>query len=156
MKSNIEKILVSACLLGKKVRYDAGHNQVHGSIFENWLQEGRLISICPEMAGGLPAPRPPAERIGEKVLTKTGREVTQEFQRGAELSLDLCQTHKIKIAVLKARSPSCGNDHIYDGTFSRTMIEGSGVTAALLKENGIRVFNENQLQEADQFLRELP
>ncbi len=151
----MEKILVSACLLGRNVRYDAGHNQICSHIFENWIQEGRLISICPEMAGGLPPPRAPAERVLERVLTKTGQDVTQEFQRGAGLSLELCQAHKIKVSILKARSPSCGNNEIYDGTFSRTMIVGSGVTADLLKRNRVHVFNENQILEADQFLKSI-
>lgn len=88
------------------------------------------------------------------VLTKSGDDVTTEFHRGAERALALCQQHQIKFALLKARSPSCGNEHIYDGTFTSTLIEGQGVTAALLIDNGIQVFNEHQVQKlADALVR---
>ena len=145
---------MSACLLGKKVRYDGGDCAQDHVLVQKWLAENRIVTICPEMAGGLPTPRPPAEMIGKKVMTNTGVNVTTEFHRGAKLALDLCQKHHIKFALLKSRSPSCGNTQIYDGTFSRTLIEGQGITAALLIKNGIQVFNELQLQNLAESLNE--
>ena len=150
----MQKILMSACLLGKKVRYDGGDCAQDHVLVQKWLAENRIVTICPEMAGGLPTPRPPAEMIGKKVMTNTGVNVTTEFHRGAKLALDLCQKHHIKFALLKSRSPSCGNTQIYDGTFSRTLIEGQGITAALLIKNGIQVFNELQLQNLAESLNE--
>ena len=143
----MQKILVSACLLGAKVRYDGGDCAQGSSLLDRWITEGRVISICPEMAGGLPTPRPPSELIGTKVMTNQGVDVTAQYRKGAESALALCQQHQIKFALLKARSPSCGNVQIYDGTFTSTKIAGQGVTAALLTENGIQVFNEEQLNE---------
>lgn len=143
----MQKILMSACLLGAKVRYDGGDCAQENALIQKWLAEDRIITLCPEMAGGLPTPRPPAEMIEEKVMTNTGIDVTTEFHKGAELALTICQKHQIKFALLKARSPSCGNIQIYDGTFSRTLIEGQGITAALLTAHGVKVFNETQLQE---------
>ena len=116
------------------------------SLFASWMKEGRLISICPEMAGGLPTPRPPAEMINGKVLSNQGEDVSDAFQRGAEAALQLCQKYQIKIAILKARNPSCGNEEIYDGTFSGQVMPGQGVTAALLTQHGVQVFNENQIE----------
>jgi uncharacterized protein YbbK (DUF523 family) len=142
-------------LVGEKVRYNAEHKKIQDRIFEKWIKEGRLISICPEMAGGLPTPRPPSEIIQSRVLTKTGEDVTQQFKRGAEISLQQCQAHGMRMAILKAKSPSCGNNEIYDGTFSGRTILGSGVTANLLQRTGIRVFNENQILEAEVFLQSL-
>lgn len=143
----MQKILVSACLLGAKVRYDGGHCAQHNALLQKWLALGRVVTICPEMAGGLPTPRPPAEIIGSKVITNAGNDVTKEYLKGAQLALDLCKQHQIKFALLKDRSPSCGNQQIYDGNFTNTKIDGQGVTAALLTKNGIRVFNENQVEE---------
>ena len=151
----MQKILISGCLLGAKVRYNAEHKLIEHALVNQWIKEGRFISVCPEMAGGLPTPRPPAEMTNLRVLTKQGVDVTAEFQKGADIALKLCQQHGVKLAILKARSPSCGNEAIYDGTFSGRTIPGQGVTAALLTEHGIRVFNEDQLLDAANFLQEL-
>ncbi len=151
----MQKILISGCLLGAKVRYNGEDKLIEHQLVNQWIKERRFVSVCPEMAGGLPTPRPPAEMIGRQVLTKHGVDVTVEFQRGAEIALRLCQQHGIKVALLKARSPSCGNEAVYDGTFSGRTIPGQGVTAALLIENGIRVFNEDQLLDAADFLAQL-
>lgn len=148
----MQKILVSACLLGVKVRYDGGDCAQDDIIIQKWQSEGRIITLCPEIAGGLSTPRAPAEMIGNKVITNTGVDVTTEFHKGAKLTLDLCQRHHIKFALLKSRSPSCGNSQIYDGTFSRTLIKGQGITAALLIRNGIQVFNELQIQDLEKCL----
>ncbi len=143
----MQKILMSACFLGQKVRYDGDDCKLQQSIIKKWLAENRIISICPEMAGGLPTPRPPSEIKGDRIVNTHGVDVTAQYQKGAELALALCQKHHINIALLKARSPSCGNQEIYDGSFTKTLIPGQGVTAKLLTKNGIRVFNENQLEE---------
>lgn len=153
----MEKLLVSRCLLGHKVRYDGG---AHGpyDLLQHWQDEGRIVALCPEVAGGLPTPRPPAEIPGGQgggvldgrlpVLTDDGADVTAAFVAGAEIALRLVNQHGLRVAVLKARSPSCGNTHTYDGSFGGQLVEGDGVTAALLKRHGVRVFNETQLAEA--------
>lgn len=141
----MQKILVSACLLGIKVRYDGGDCGQNSVLLHKWMKLGRVVTICPEMAGGLPTPRPPAEIIGSNVITNLGTDVTTEYNKGAELALELCKKHQIKFALLKARSPSCGNTQIYDGTFTKALIDGQGVTAKLLTQNRIKVFNEAQL-----------
>lgn len=151
----MQKILVSACLLGIKVRYDGGDCAQDASLLEKWSIEGRLVTVCPEVIGGLSTPRPPAEIQGVRVITNQGHDVTTEFQRGATHALALCQKHGIKLAILKARSPSCGNEQIYDGSFNKSVIDGQGVTAALLTQHGIRVFNEGQLESALQCLNTL-
>ncbi|MCL6416695.1 DUF523 domain-containing protein [Aestuariirhabdus sp. Z084] len=160
----MEKILVSACLLGQRVRYD-GAGFAPDNLLSRWSAQGRLISLCPEMAGGLPVPRPPAEIIGgqggkvlnakARVVTATGDDVTQPFLDGARIALERCQQERVSIAILKSRSPSCGNKESYDGSFSGTRIEGQGVTAALLHQSGIRVFNEHELDAAAAYLQDL-
>ncbi|OGT31384.1 MAG: hypothetical protein A3E87_03380 [Gammaproteobacteria bacterium RIFCSPHIGHO2_12_FULL_35_23] len=151
----MEKILVSACLLGAKVRYNGSDCAQHSSLLDQWLTEGRIITVCPEVAGGLATPRPPAEIRHGKVFTKQGKDVTTAFHKGAEKALTLIHQHHIKIALLKAKSPSCGNTEIYDGTFSDTKISGQGITAQLLIKHGIKVFNETQLNEVALFLAQL-
>ncbi|MFB2686930.1 DUF523 domain-containing protein [Shewanella mangrovisoli] len=144
----MEKILISSCLLGQAVRYDGGHNLLQDEWMQRWQREGRIVAFCPECAGGLPTPRPAAERVGEEVLTAQGEDVTAAFQLGAQKALVLAQEQGIKIAILKARSPSCGNQHIYDGTFSKRLIAGQGMTAELLQAAGVSVFNETELAQA--------
>ncbi len=161
----MERILISACLLGEKVRYDGQQLEFHSEILEQWKREGRLVPVCPEVEGGLPTPRPPAEIIsgdGEDVLKGKawlvnirGIEVTENYLRGADRALKLALQHHIRMAVLKARSPSCGIGQIYNGTFSGNLKPGDGVTVALLKRHGIRVFHEGQLEEARAFLQRL-
>ncbi len=153
----MHRILVSRCLLGHRVRYDGG---AHGpfDLLQRWQDEGRIVALCPEVAGGLPTPRPPAEIAGGqgaqvldgavRVLTDAGADVSAAFVAGAETALQLVRQHDLRIAVLKARSPSCGNLHNYDGSFSGRLVDGEGVTAALLRRHGVRVFNESQLLEA--------
>lgn len=160
----MEKILVSRCLLGQRVRYDGG---AHGpfSELQRWQAEGRIVGVCPEVAGGLPTPRPPAEiRDGRgaavldghlPVLTSDGQDVTAAFVEGASQALELVRKHAIRMAVLKARSPSCGNEQTYDGSFSGTRVDGEGVTAALLRRHGVKVFHEGQLDQAAAWLANL-
>lgn len=138
------KLLVSACLLGVCCRYD-GASKPHPQI-SALAQKHTLIPVCPEQLGGLPTPRPPAERRGDRVVTGQG-DVTAQYCRGAEETLKLCRILGCRGAVLKERSPSCGRGEIYDGTFRGTLVPGSGVTAQLLEENGIMVYGESQIGE---------
>ena len=142
-----DAILVSACLLGEPCRYD-GKSKPNAAV--SALRETfRLIPICPEADGGLPTPRPPAEikvaSQGEKVYNKCRDDVTAAFGLGACKALAKAKAHDVKLAVLKARSPSCGAGAVYDGSFSGTLRAGDGITAALLKENGITVITEEEL-----------
>ena len=159
------KILTSGCLLGLKVRYHGGDAFCDNPIIKKWHQEGRLVAVCPEVSAGLSAPRESSEIVGgtgidvlrksAKVLSHAGFDKTGAFIKGANHALSIALKHNIKIAILKKNSPSCGNTTIYDGTFSGKIAAGSGVTAALLAENGIRVFNDDQLNEAFEYLTSL-
>jgi uncharacterized protein YbbK (DUF523 family) len=151
----IAKVFVSACLLGENVRYHGGSAKVDSPILERWFAEGRIVSLCPEVAGGLGAPRPPAEIRHGVVMMKTGRDVTEAFLDGARQAVALARESGARVAVLKSKSPSCGTGRIYDGTFSGTFVTGSGVTAAALEAEGVRVFDETQLEDADAALRNL-
>ncbi len=160
----MQKILISRCLLGQKVRYDGGASGPFDQLAA-WQAEGRVVAICPEVAGGLPTPRPAAEIPGgqgvdvwegrAQVLTAEGEDFSAAFLDGARQALALVQRHNIRIAVLKANSPSCGNLLTYDGTFSGVKVSGEGVTAALLREQGVQVFSELELPEAAEALARL-
>lgn len=153
----MQKILVSRCMLGHRVRYDGGASGPFDQL-QQWIAEGRVVALCPEVAGGLPTPRAAAEIPGgqgaqvldghARVITTEGEDVSAEFLSGAQQALALVQQHAIRIAVLKANSPSCGNLLTYDGTFSGVKVSGEGVTAALLTRHGVQVFSELQLAEA--------
>jgi uncharacterized protein YbbK (DUF523 family) len=154
----MKKVLVSACLLGKRVRYDGRALTVTEHILKDWIRAGQVVSICPEVDAGMPIPRPAAEISGGdgyavlagqgRVITSTGADVTDYFRSGAERALALCNEHHINIAVLSEASPSCGSSVIYDGSFSRTKISGVGVTTALLRKNEIRVFSQHEISAA--------
>ena len=135
------KLLVSACLLGTPCRYDgkSKKNEAVCALAERF----ELIPVCPEVYGGLPTPRPPAERCGDRVLTEAGTDVTAQYRRGAEAALQLARLYGCRTAIQKANSPSCGSGTIYDGTFRHRRISGDGLTAALLKANGVQVYNED-------------
>lgn len=138
-----EKLLVSSCLLGEKVRYDGV-----GFYYPEVLalsEKYELHPFCPEVSGGLPIPRTPAERLGASVRTRNGKDVTSEYRLGAEKALAYCLKEGIRKAVLKSRSPSCGKGRIYDGTFTKTLAEGHGVTAEMLLAHGIEVYTEEDL-----------
>ncbi len=145
------KILVSSCLLGKNVRYDGKNNLIDHKIF----QENQIFPICPEVDGGLPTPRPPSEIVKDKIINIHGEDVSKFFQNGANLALSLAKKQGIKIAILKSKSPSCGKDKIYDGSFSKKLISGDGLTAKTLIENGIKVFDETELDEAREYIKNL-
>ena len=139
------KILVSACLLGVCCRYD-GASKPCPQILK-LAERHTLIPVCPEQLGGISTPRPPAERRGNCVLTEQGIDVTQQYQRGAEETLRLYNLLGCEAAILKERSPSCGSGEIYDGSFTRTTICGDGVTAERLKQAGIPVYGESQIEQ---------
>lgn len=132
-----EKILVSACLLGTNCKYSGGNN--YSDEVMEFLKDYEIIPICPEQLGGLPTPRPASEIVGDKVINIEGNDVTTNYIKGAEETLKIAKMLGIKKALLKAKSPSCGNGKIYDGTFTNTLIEGDGITTKLLKENDIKV-----------------
>jgi uncharacterized protein YbbK (DUF523 family) len=158
----VNKLLVSACLLGDPVRYDGRSKPLHDDGLERLLAQGRVLRFCPEIAGGLPVPRPAAEIQGgdgadviaglARVETREGEDVSDCFIAGAEQALMLCRQQQVKAAVLTESSPSCGSGRIYDGSFTRRSIAASGVTAALLRQHGILVFNQHQLEEAISYL----
>ena len=145
----MKKILISACLAGENVRYDNRQVPIAFDLLEKWDQQGRLIKVCPEVCGGLPVPRPAAQIVNgngydvlqgkARVIDMENNDVTCAFIQGAQYALGLAQKYDIQVAVFKEKSPSCGVNQIYDGTFSSILIPGCGVTVALLKENGIRV-----------------
>ena len=139
-------ILVSACLLGVCCRWDGGTNGPHPDV-EALMKEHNLIPVCPEIMGGLPTPRDPAERQGDKVISCAGKDVTKEYTKGAETALYFAKLNHVDFAVMKAKSPSCGKGLIYDGTFTGNKIPGNGVTVELLNANGIPVFTEDELDQ---------
>ena len=145
--------------MGGLVRYDGKQKKIDHDLVQKWEAQNRLLPFCPEVAAGLKTPRSRAEIVngdGQDVLeqrawvrTTVGEDVTHEFLRGALLALDLVKTHAIKIAILKAKSPSCGTGLIYDGTFENRLVPGVGVTAAVLRKNGIFVFSEYKIGEVE-------
>ena len=144
MTSGMEKILISACLVGDKTRFD-GHSN-YTPLIEKLLEKYELVPFCPEVEGGLKTPRDPSEIKGEKVVSSKGRDVTRFFNEGAEKALNICKYLSIKIAILKESSPSCGVHEIHDGSFQNKKIKGEGITTSLLKKNGIRVINEKEIE----------
>ena len=140
----MEKLLVSACLMGFECKYCGGSNYMGDGKMAALKEKYVLIPVCPEFAGGLPTPRDPSERIGDKVISSKGRDVTENYRKGAETALKLCEKFGCKRALLKAKSPSCGRDVIYDGTFSGTLTQRHGTTAELLLDNNIEVFSEKE------------
>ncbi|MDQ6989116.1 MAG: DUF523 domain-containing protein [Mariprofundaceae bacterium] len=148
---------MSACLLGEAVRYDGGDclhhlNPQTQQQLKTWQQQGILLPLCPEVAGGLPVPRPAAEIQGDKVKTQAGIDVSIAFEAGAQRALALCQQYNIHIAILKQGSPSCGNTLINDGSFAKKKIAGQGKTAMLLQQHGVLVYNEMQLADVQKLL----
>ncbi|NLY21033.1 MAG: DUF523 domain-containing protein [Tissierellia bacterium] len=141
----ILNILVSACLLGINCRYDGKDNKVEEIL--SILEKHNIIPICPEQLGGLTTPREPSEIVNGKVMSKSGVDVNEEFEKGAEEALKLSKMFNSSIAILKARSPSCGSIQVYDGNFNGSLIDGEGVTARLFRENGIEIFDEEHLDE---------
>lgn len=140
-----DKALISACLLGAECKYSGGSNTLPEDTLAALREKYELIPVCPECYGGLTTPRAPSERRGDKVVSKTGADVTAQFQRGAQTALYLAEIFGARLAIFKENSPSCGSGTIYDGTFTGTLTQGDGVTAELLKKHGITVIGENAL-----------
>lgn len=150
------KILVSPCLIGIQTRWDESCDEIEA--LSDLVRSGQAVFLCPEQLGGLTTPREPAEiekgrtakdvlRGDAKVFTITGKDVTKQFVGGAQRILKFCREMGIESAIMKADSPSCGSQRTYDGTFTGTIIPGRGITAELLEQNGIRVFNEKNYRE---------
>ena len=139
------RLLISACLLGCRCRYDGASKP------QPWLaalaERHELVPVCPEQMGGLATPRLPAERQGDRVVTKEGADVTAQYRRGAEEALRLCRLFDCQAALLKERSPSCGCGSVYDGTFTGALTAGDGVTAELLRAEGVPVYGESRAEE---------
>jgi len=153
-------ILISACLLGEKVRYDGGDMRVYNLIIKNWKKLSLLIPLCPEVSGGLPTPRKPAEIVSlnddnTKVINIENINVTQKFIRGAKTALEVCKQNNIKLAILTESSPSCGSGLIHNGRFDGKKIPGEGITTRLLRKNNIQVFNQFQIEQALDFYQTL-
>lgn len=150
------KVLVSACLLGKPVRYNGSAKTLEDALLDRLVNEGRVVSVCPEVMAGLPTPRPPAE-IAEgasgaavvhgsgRIIEADGNDVTETYMSGAQLALEHAIRHNCRYALLTDGSPSCGGSFIYDGTFVGRRISGEGVTATLLRQHGITVFSQHEI-----------
>ena len=151
----MDKILISSCFLGERVRYNAKIKPLLHPLIERWQSQNRLIAICPEVSGGLSTPRPAAEinQHDQKIITTSGEDVSEFFHRGANNALQLCQKHQIRFALLKEGSPSCGSAQIYDGSFTNQKMKGQGVTTALLNAHGIAVFSENTIEQLAEQLK---
>ena len=149
-----DKILISRCFLGENVRYNNVVSTLVHPLLVLWQQQKRFIPICPEISGGLPVPREAAEiqQNTNKVITKSGINVSTQFNLGAQQALTLCQQHHIRFALLKESSPSCGSAHIYDGSFTNNKILGQGVTSQLLTQHNIKIFSENTLEALEKLL----
>ena len=136
------RLLISACLLGEPCRYDGASRPLPDEKLDKLLRDHTLIPVCPEQLGGLPTPRTPSERQGERVIMRDGKDVTAEYDRGARLTCAIAAQTCAEAALLKARSPSCGCGAVYDGSFTGTLVPGDGVTAEQLKARGLPVYTE--------------
>lgn len=147
------RVLISACLAGIPSRFDGTGSREQ--VVAELVEQGRAVLVCPEVDGGLGTPRPPAEIVGgdgsdvldgrARVVTEAGDDVTEAYLKGARIALEVARREGAEVAILKARSPSCGRDQIYDGTHTRTLTAGDGVTAALLRRNGITVLTDEEI-----------
>lgn len=152
----LAKVLVSACLMGRPVRYNGSAKTLQDALLDRWISEGRVVSICPEVMAGLPTPRPPAEiangesgaavlKRGGHIVEADGNDVTEAYLVGARIALAHAVGYGCRYALLTDGSPSCGGSFIYDGTFKGQRIDGEGVTAALLRQHGITVFTQTEI-----------
>ena len=149
----MRKILVSRCLYGgEPVRYDGKSKAETDPRFLKWKEEGRMIPVCPEVFGGLPVPRTDAQRQGDRVVTRTGNDVTKEYSAGAEEAVRLALEHDVICALMKEKSPSCGTSRIYDGSFTGRLTEGLGLASEFLRRAGIRVFSEEELDAVQRII----
>ena len=163
MVPTVRKVLVSGCLGGAKIRFNATGVDMHDAIWQRWEQEGRLYHFCPEIAAGFGIPRPPAEIVNgtaanvleghAKVIEDSGADVTTQFLRGAELAVEVAAREGVIAAVLTDGSPSCGSTYQFSGNFDGKTQPGRGVVAELLVRAGVKVFPHTDLESADRFLR---
>ena len=137
------KILVSACLAGENCKYSGGNNKSEKLLA--FLKGHEVIKVCPEVMGGLPTPRVPSEIVNGVVINREGVSFDREFRRGAEEALKIALREKVDLAILQSRSPSCGAKEIYDGSFSKKLVPGMGIFARLLKENGVKILDIEDL-----------
>ena len=143
----MERLLVSACLLGFNCKYSGGNNTLDPGTIRALREKWALVPVCPETAGGLGVPREPSERRGERIVNRRGEDVTEAFARGAETACRLCERFDCRRALLKENSPSCGCGRIYDGSFSGTLTEGDGLTAERLLQRGAAILGESRIEE---------
>lgn len=157
----MERVLVSACLLGSHVRYNGSYRLIDHPVLTRWQAEGRVVQICPEVATGFSTPRPAAEIHGTadavlhgrgRVVEQTGSDVTALYLEAGQLALELARETGCRYAVLTDGSPSCGSSFVFDGSFSGKRVAGRGTTTALLEANGIRVFSEDNIGDLDELL----
>ena len=149
------KVLISACLLGDNVKYSGGNNLKPELVTLLEKYNVKIVKICPECFAGLPIPRVPSEIREDKVFSKDGRDITEEFLSGAEKTYQVAKRKQVDFAILKERSPSCGSSYIYDGSFSGNVIQGQGLTAKKLSKENIIIFSEENLKEIEKYLEEL-
>ena len=154
MKKEI-KVLISACLLGDNVKYSGGNNLTPELVTLLEKYNVDIVKVCPECFAGLPIPRVPSEIKEDKVFSKDGRDITEEFLVGAKKTYKVAKENEINFAILKERSPSCGSSYIYDGSFLGKVIQGQGLTTRKLNEKNIIVFSEENLEEIEKYLKEL-
>lgn len=143
----MQKIVVSACLAGQRCRHDGGSNPCSAVI--RLIEDGIALSLCPEQLGGLPTPRPPCELRSGKVWSQDEQDCTDAFLHGADRALCLAQDAGCTVAILKARSPSCGANGVYDGSFSKRLVPGEGLWASALRQAGFCIYTEEQLENGD-------
>ena len=148
----MKNVLISACLYGEKCRYDGKDNLINRLC--EIKEKCNLFPVCPEVMGGLSTPRNPSEIVCGNVITNNKEDVTEAFRLGAEKTLKIALSNNCEIALMKAKSPSCGSGKIYDGTFSKVLTDGDGITAKLLKGNGIRVFDETEIDDFLKYIAE--
>ena len=139
------KIAVSSCLLGIKCKYNGESN--FNIKIDKLREKHTIVPICPEVLGGLSTPRVPSEIIGSKVINQNGVDVTLNYINGAKKALDILKENNIDVVILKSKSPSCGTDYIYDGSFTHTLVTGDGITTHLFKKNGIKIYSENDFED---------
>ena len=142
----MEALLISACLLGMPCRYDGRSKQLDEAALRALRQRYKLVPVCPESAGGLPIPREPSEKRGAGFYSRSGRDVTAEYEKGAQTTLELALRYGCRLALMKERSPSCGHGKIYDGNFTGTLIPGNGAAVDKLLAEGITVYGESEVE----------
>ena len=143
----MKRLLISACLLGFDCKYSGGNNALDSDTLDALRKRWALVPVCPETAGGLGVPREPSERRGERIVSRSGKDVTSAFTQGAETACRLCRRFECRTALLKENSPSCGSGTIYDGSFTGTLTQGDGLTAERLRTIGVTIVGENRVKE---------